>query len=104
MQASASDIGMSRYFQQPVQDTDVFLQPKRHQKRAIPEQAEQGVLRHGISREQIDRFGQYRLTNEQRCIKFLDQIGGPTVVSFGPVKKSDQRSGINDGAHRAQSP
>src|SRR5262249_11398124 len=53
----------------------------------------------------MHRFGEHRLTYEERRVQLLDSLGFPTGMLFRPVEKSDQRSRINDGgAHRDRNP
>src|SRR5665213_4034308 len=103
-QASAKDIGVSRYLRNNLCSAAVLVQSKRHHEGAIPEQPEQRVLSHWETREQVGPFSEYRLADEQRGVKFPDARGGLEVKSFGSIKESDQRLRINDGSHRARSP
>src|ERR1700737_631024 len=77
---------------------------ERNAERPVLEQLENGVLRPRVTCKQIHRLSEHRFTDEERRIELLDALGGPAVVLFRPVEKSDERSRINDGGgHRGRS-
>src|SRR3954451_8560706 len=83
----------------------MLLDLERHIERSIFHQAKQGILRLGLSAEQIHRFGKYRFTYEQRGLHLLDALDRPAMVALGPIEEGDERACVNDGEHCAgQSP
>ena len=88
-----------------MQRIDMLVDPECQTKCAVRDESEQGVLRSGITREQIHRLGQHWFADEERCIKFVDAVRDPSVMLFRSIEKSDERSSVNDsGGHRGRSP
>ena len=82
----------------------MLLQSKRHHDGAILEKPEQRILSPWETREQVGRFSEHRLADEQRGVKFLDACGNSEMRSFRSIEEGNQRACINDGLHRARKP
>ena len=89
---------------QRMERLDVVFEPERQFKGSILAKSKQRILGSWEASEKIDRFGEHRLANNQRRVKLLDVLRGPMVEAFRSIEKGDERSGINDGLHRARSP
>ena len=86
-------------------DTCMLIEPECDPECAIFEKFEQRILRPCVTGEQIHCLGEYRLTDEKRCVEFFDALCNPSMLSFRSVEKGDQRPGINDGdGHFCRSP
>lgn len=83
----------------------MLINPECEAQRPISDKLQECVLCPWVTPKQVHRFGEHRLANEERSVEFVESFGDPTVVSFRPIKKSHQWSGINDGyVHCLQSP
>src|SRR5581483_4521752 len=75
----------------------MLLDAKGDVERAIFDERQHGVLCLAIAREQEHRLREHRLAHEERRVELIDALGDPAVVTFCPIEKGDQRSGVNDG-------
>ena len=93
------------FLQQLAQRADMLIDPECDAQRSMLDKLQDGNRRLWVTREQVHRFGEHRLTDEERRIELLEALRDPAVVLFRPVEKRDQRSRINDGyGHRGRSP
>jgi hypothetical protein len=88
------------FLEQHAQRTDMLINSKGNAERTILKKLEQGVLCPRITRQQINRLREHRLTDKERRFELLDTLDNPTMVSFRPVEKGGQRPRVNDGRYR----
>ena len=95
---------VSIFVEQFAQVPEMLVDTKRKTQSPILDKLQQGILSFRVTGEQIHRFSEDRLTNEQGSVELLETLRDPIVKLLGAVKKSDQRSCINDGyGHRGRS-
>ena len=80
----------------------MLFKPKRHRKRTILEEIEKRVLCFRKACNQIECLCEDRFANQEGRLNLLDSFDGPEVMPLRSIEKSDERSGINDGAHRVR--